>query len=92
MGFDMSGGPLSGPSVPKPRLTWTKAFSWPRNQPGWKATAPPVVGQYVRFLVVGTPPPREMLASARERCDDREQWSGTYKGIAIACRRETSRW
>ncbi|KAJ6442384.1 LOW QUALITY PROTEIN: polyubiquitin binding protein (Doa1/Ufd3) [Purpureocillium lavendulum] len=33
------------------------AVEWPRNQPGWKATAPPVVGQYVRFVVVGTPPP-----------------------------------
>jgi hypothetical protein len=59
MGFDMSGGPLSGPSVPNPRLMWTKAVSWPRNQPGWNATAPPVVGQYVLLVVVPMPPPEK---------------------------------
>lgn len=32
-------------------------MAWPWNQPGWKAMAPPVVGQYVRFVVVGWPPP-----------------------------------
>lgn len=41
----MLGGPPSGPSVPKPRLTYMKAVWWPWNQPGCSATAPPVVGQ-----------------------------------------------
>lgn len=57
MGFDMFWGPLSGPSVPNPRFTWIKAVKWPRNHPGWKATVPPDVGQYVRFFVVPMPPP-----------------------------------
>lgn len=50
-------GPALGPSVPKPRLTYKKAVEWPWNQPGWKATAPPVVGQYVLLVVVFIPPP-----------------------------------
>lgn len=56
------GGPPSGPSVPKPRFTYSSAEAWPWNQPGWKATAPPVVGQYVLFFVAGMPPPGVLLA------------------------------
>jgi hypothetical protein len=36
-----------------------KAVAWPWNQPGWKATAPPFVDQYVLFVVVPMPPPGE---------------------------------
>lgn len=71
MGCDMLGGPPPGPSVPKPRFTYSCADEWPWNQPGWKATAPPVVGQYVLFFVVGTPPPAFLFvsrASSRPLC------------------------
>lgn len=57
MGNDMLPGPPSGPSVPKPKLIYKKAVWCPWNHPGWKATAPPVVGQYERFDVRGMPPP-----------------------------------
>ncbi len=38
-------------------------MAWPWNQPGWIATAPPVVGQIVRFVVVGMPPPGQRKVS-----------------------------
>jgi len=41
-----------------------KAVAWPWNQPGWKATAPPVVGQYVLFVVVPIPPPGFCVSQA----------------------------
>lgn len=45
MMLDMLAGPPSGPSVPKPMLTFMKAVECPLNQPGCQAMAPPVVGQ-----------------------------------------------
>jgi hypothetical protein len=56
IGLLMLGGPPFGPSVPKPRLTYRNAVGWPWNHPGWKEMAPPVVGQYVLFVVVFIPP------------------------------------
>ncbi len=36
---------------------YISAETWPWNQPGWKPTAPPVTGHFVRFSDMGLPPP-----------------------------------
>lgn len=87
------GGPPPGPSVPKPRFTYSSADEWPWNQPGWKATAPPVVGQYVLFFVVGMPPPAFLSLAGRPGaffvCAERRggrgegEGKGRYKGFEI---------
>lgn len=53
-----------------------RAEEWPENQPGWKERAPPVVGQKVRLVVRGMPPPGEGLLVGGEGSKGRGCFGG----------------
>lgn len=66
-----------------------RAFWWPENQPGWKETAPPVMGQFVRLRERGMPPPVSRMLVFDSKMvfvvEEERESERAYMDRSIAC-------